>query len=667
MSARSNLILKHIVTTKQVKAPYAPVKRFDHTEIVQNGFRGQHTYSQRTVQTNDNSKLPDEPSDSMVQACYVNISPGSTGSLLKRAPLKVGKIPTKVSGPVINILQGNGKLPDHLHRDISGFNIVSGGFVGSKGQFESFCNGKAFIPKAWTRRIRNIESFDKRHNLTRTLLQPKRADIHFMPFKGSSLPGGDMTGSFTTKQEAWSTSAFTANRLWRVIHASPNHNVSIYTVGGRNKVVSDRPGERLTSRMVCQQDIVEFMVAKPYVYPIEQEIFNNLISPIKVGKSLKGFRYMSLLKTLTWYPFGLEFDWKLYDSTVNPEYIVAAFAWCRSLFPESEEIDNAFCYFCQGYLHKYMVTADGNTFRVRRGTPSGSAWTTIINSVVNALLLEDICTHYGRFGGKEFDYIVAGDDGIIFWNEKFNFKSENLVKWVKERYDMDLEVTAVGPPISNDPNKSLTFNKKCFYWDGETAKVTTQPKLLAKRLFPLETHSANFIEYYNTLEGQTAEIVNHDDCLTIIKEFSACIHKVPDPESDWSVAQRSVMRNQMLFTTPHPEKLFNGYEYSVDKVDPLYNTVLWSQKVDMDIVENWLKDNTIAFSRARVNKRARLRWLVSKTGPPTDVTVLWRLLILEKINPVNFNVPQELINKIYKQWKLWYNINPEDAGPNSYY
>lgn len=661
MNARASNVLQHIISTKGQKMPFSPAKTFDNTNIYHSGFAGKFARDIRQVDISDKTKSkPFFPSKALSDSCYARIDKDSNGALLERAPLKVGTIPTQIRRPSLSMFDGGLNLPEKYKRDMTFTSIISGGWVGARLQFERFCDGTRKLNTSWTRRVKNIMCLDKRFEHLTTLKTPGIADIWFMPFRGSALPGGDSTNSFKNKFSGWKSSCLAATKLWEHIHSNYAENLSIYTCGGKEKVAYDKSqGDRLQSRLVCQQDQVEFQVAKPYVRNIEQYLFNDFLQPIKIGRAMQGFRFNTLLSPLLQHKYGFEFDWSGYDSTVNAEFIIAAFAWCRSLFEDSEEIDRAFCYFCASYVYKFMVTPDSNTFKVSRGCPSGSAWTTIINSVVNCLLIEDICANYGSFAGKPFNYMVAGDDGDILWDQVVNFKPENLIKWIKRRYDMDLEVTGVGPCISDDPNKSLSFNKKCYYWDNGFAQCTTVPKLLAKRLFPVSSSGSQASAFLTATEGQYYEILGHPDCKTILGVASAFSHDNVNAISIYDTVSLVTMTNSELYYSAQSERLYNRDIYSVDKIHPLEDEACWKEPVNTNFVANWLYDNTdIPRENFKLSTKSRLKWFQTKMGDPIPVSVLWRLLQRERIDVRTFGIPQKEIDFIYKIWCKYFTIDP---------
>lgn len=655
MGARSSVYYQQIVENEKTGCkPVKAYKTFDNSKLRKFGFGTYLDLDDRKVPQNQQFDKLGNPTQELIDACYMNIKPGSNSKYLGKACKKIGKVPTIVRKPDIQMVEASHNVQPKYQKAIMPFDIITGGFNGLKKQLVRFSEGLRGYTENFNQRIANIDNFDKRMSVVKPLMTPKKVDIYFTPFRGESNPGGDFLYVAKNKFQNWFTACFAAAGLWEAIHFDFYPCVSTYSLSGKDKVSGWKDEtEWVQSRMICQQDQVEFATAKPYVRAIELFIFNAIGKPIVVGKSLKGFRYFELLRKLTWYPFGIEFDWSGYDSTVNPEYIIAAFAWCRSLFEESEEIDKAFVYFCHGYLDKYIVSQDGNLFKLFRGTPSGSAWTTVINSVVNALLMEQIGSKYSAFAGKHFDYIVAGDDGVLFFDHVTKFSHNKLTAWVKRKVDMDLEIVATGSPISDDPDLSLSFNKKVLYWDGDSVKPTTQPKLLVKRLLPSSRPSGSFESLLNTVFGQYSDIITDNTGLDVIGTISQYLFKDLSLRRKYDCMAAVEMKNNKLYFTTQPEKLYLNDEYSVDKCHPLKDEIVFDSSINIWYVVNWLKDNTVHYWKAVVPKKERTKWLIAQMGPPICMSLLAKKLLVGRA-PSFYGLNQKKIVEIFNLWNNYF-------------
>lgn len=109
----------------------------------------------------------------------------------------------------------------------------------------------------------------------------------------------------------------------------------------------------------------------------------------------------------------LSLDYSNYDSTI-PEWLLDA-AWeiIRGAFhgmtPDQRALFNA----CkQSFIVKDLITPEG-LLHVTHGNPSGSKFTAIINGVVNEILTE----YWADLLGRQVDYIIMGDDNLIFFTD----------------------------------------------------------------------------------------------------------------------------------------------------------------------------------------------------------------------------------------------------------
>lgn len=85
-------------------------------------------------------------------------------------------------------------------------------------------------------------------------------------------------------------------------------------------------------------------------------------------------------------PVLLTADWSDFDASIHVYEILTAFRIIHNCvnFPDPES-EIAFYLMVQLFIHKKLAAPDGCTYMIQRGTPSGSAWTTIVNSIINAL------------------------------------------------------------------------------------------------------------------------------------------------------------------------------------------------------------------------------------------------------------------------------------------
>jgi hypothetical protein len=209
---------------------------------------------------------------------------------------------------------------------------------------------------------------------------------------------------------------------------------SIWSIGGRARVQKFEQGDSLKSRIVLMPEGVPKILAMCFAQPIYEEFIRMNKSKkdlFKQNEILVGFdflyqRFFKWQEMISDYQYYLEGDMKRFDQNNGRETIIAAFSILRSCYPDSEEIDNVFTYFLNGFLYKNIAVPGGFIYRWEQGIPSGSPFTTIIGCLCNwinlTVLMETL------HPGKMWKLVVYGDDFLIFHNFYSSFSQEDYIR-----------------------------------------------------------------------------------------------------------------------------------------------------------------------------------------------------------------------------------------------
>lgn len=155
-----------------------------------------------------------------------------------------------------------------------------------------------------------------------------------------------------------------------------------------------------------QHIIAEGLSAGPF---IEQIVNNNTFIHIG-GDPLVTVPHL-ITQIGNKYKFVYTYDWSAFDATCSRFEINLAFDIVESLMTFKEPEDKAaFDVMRKLFIYKKVVGPDGVIYTVNTGVPSGSYWTTIINSIINKFRINYLWT---IITGKSIDELhTHGDDGI---------------------------------------------------------------------------------------------------------------------------------------------------------------------------------------------------------------------------------------------------------------
>jgi len=102
----------------------------------------------------------------------------------------------------------------------------------------------------------------------------------------------------------------------------------------------------------------------------------------------KGFERGAIVSELeTRFQYVYSLDFSKFDSTVPARMIDDAFRVARThLDLDSKEMD-VWRRYVNDFIHSRIIAPDGNVYQKHKGVPSGSAFTSVIDSIVNLILV----------------------------------------------------------------------------------------------------------------------------------------------------------------------------------------------------------------------------------------------------------------------------------------
>nr|QQM16351.1 putative replicase [Gutsystermes virus] len=206
-------------------------------------------------------------------------------------------------------------------------------------------------------------------------------------------------------------------------------------------------------RTICMTDPVEHFM----FYPLYHGVMACLKDTIAVGNAIiyigvkkKSQDWISLGSKISEWRWILCLDWSNFDASVPGELLSQAWdlfiAMCDRIFHDTGAYrnykKNAKIFYEHNFIASHFVS-DQYAFNKVGGIPSGSLLTSIIGSLVNYIILRNICSDIGFHLG-EYRIFVYGDDAVVCMskNEPLPMSGNDLKNFfvvkARERYGMEL-------------------------------------------------------------------------------------------------------------------------------------------------------------------------------------------------------------------------------------
>lgn len=171
------------------------------------------------------------------------------------------------------------------------------------------------------------------------------------------------------------------------------------------------------------------------------------------------------------YDYYVSIDYSAFDQTISAWLLEDAFSIIRECFILDDEEESLFNIMVQDLIHKDFILSEG-VLHSDRGLPSGSMFTNIIDSIVNALVI----TTYLYSNHLKGDMITMGDDNIIYTKEKIDLS--NLETYIRKNFGMDVSAKKSSEGTKYDDPEFLSR----FWTKGG---VWRQPNIvLSRMMFP---------------------------------------------------------------------------------------------------------------------------------------------------------------------------------------
>lgn len=246
----------------------------------------------------------------------------------------------------------------------------------------------------------------------------------------SSMISGSM------RRDSWGFAVLVALHIIDKLQSDLTHSflfdTSIWRVSGREKAneFEDYPDiTTLSSRCLLMPDNIVHAIGSPFAKLAQSHFTNNYQQPLFIGTTIVKNGYIKYIDYFNGYDSFFVFDYSKYDSSIPRAVVIAAFSIILKMFSDSytkDEIFRIIMYLISTYIDTSVVTPGGWLYCKTRGTPSGSPFTTLINSLCNYLMVTTIFKAFKPFKNIEHKFSIQGDDIVVATKGYYFRKRKNV-------------------------------------------------------------------------------------------------------------------------------------------------------------------------------------------------------------------------------------------------
>lgn len=198
---------------------------------------------------------------------------------------------------------------------------------------------------------------------------------------------------------------------------------------------------------------------RPFVWGLRGHEQGAIISEIE-----SRFRYVYSL------------DFSKFDSTIPARMIDDAFCVARTHLDLDEKEMGVWRRYVNDFIHSRIIAPDGHVYQKHRGVPSGSAFTSIIDSIVNLILVSYM---FEKITGHSLSHdrvLVMGDDVIVGSNTRID-----LGQLASAASDLGFVLSVEKSTITDTSREARAFDDNHTHFLGHWW-VHSQPRRPTKEL-----------------------------------------------------------------------------------------------------------------------------------------------------------------------------------------
>lgn len=192
-----------------------------------------------------------------------------------------------------------------------------------------------------------------------------------------------------------------------------------------SKALINARNSKPNCRAICIPSPIEQFLGYPLYGPVSamfEKFFKENGYGIAIGVDRASIEWKKISDNFHGAKYVYGGDYSKYDTSIPANLMVRALDVIIDMFYNGkgkEERGNPYLvnyienyreWFIENIINKEIIVHDMVKFSVKNGMPSGVLWTSLINSIVNLIVLEEAMSYVGI---KNFKPVVYGDDHII--------------------------------------------------------------------------------------------------------------------------------------------------------------------------------------------------------------------------------------------------------------
>lgn len=180
------------------------------------------------------------------------------------------------------------------------------------------------------------------------------------------------------------------------------------------------------TRLISMVDMFVIIAELRFAAPLQKAMarwdsYAGGKQPNQISSIISNMRYK--------FPYFISLDYSSFDQSISDWLIYDVFDIIRSAFVDADE--ELLGVIITDFIEKNFVMGDW-TFYVRKGVPSGSMFTQIVDSIANVLMVST----YLKAIGSQGEMIVMGDDNLVY--SKLKIDKTTISSYIMKNFGVEV-------------------------------------------------------------------------------------------------------------------------------------------------------------------------------------------------------------------------------------